>query len=79
VHHSASPTLAGVLLHRRRLGPRRSPLIQHDFFQLIVPTPSLCLTEAFAQVGCQRSPPELRRHLGLKSNPTVPAIPVHDT
>jgi hypothetical protein len=28
---------------------------------LIVPTPSLCLTEAFAQVGCQRSPPELRR------------------
>jgi hypothetical protein len=61
VHHYASPTLAGVLPRRRRLCLRRSPLIQHVFFQLMVPTRSPCLTEAHAQVGCRCSPPELRR------------------
>jgi hypothetical protein len=61
VHHSASPTLAGVLPRRRHSCLRRSPLIQHVFFQLMVPTRSPCLTEAYAQVGCRHSPPELRR------------------
>jgi hypothetical protein len=61
VHHCASPTLAGVLPRRRCLCLRRSPLIQHVFFQLMVPTRSPCLTEAHAQVGYRRSPPELRR------------------
>jgi hypothetical protein len=61
VHYRASPTLAGVLPRRRRIGLRRSPSIQHVFIQLMAPTHSPCLTEAFAQVGCQRSPPELCR------------------
>jgi hypothetical protein len=58
VHHCASPTLAGVLLRRRRLCLRRSPLIQCIFVQLVARTRSPCLTEARAQACCRRSPPE---------------------
>jgi hypothetical protein len=58
VHYRASPTLAGILPRRRRIGLRRSPSIQHVFIQLMAPTHSPCLTEAFAQVVanvCHRS------------------------
>jgi hypothetical protein len=86
VHHSAFPTLAGDLPRRRRLGLRRTPSILHVFIKLMARTRSSCLTGPRAQVVGRRSSPEqprrrrpLRRHLGLRSNVTVPVVLVHDT
>jgi hypothetical protein len=83
--HISLPTIAGIHLRRRRHCPRRLPVTRCVFFQLMVPTRSLCLTEARAQVCCRRSPPEhcrrrrpLRRRLGSSSRPLSPAIPVLD-
>jgi hypothetical protein len=58
VHHSASPTLAGVHPRRRRLGLRRTPSIQHEFIQLMTRARSPRLTGSRAQVVGRRSSPE---------------------
>jgi hypothetical protein len=61
VQHIEPPTIAGIHPRRRRHCSSRLPPIRCVSFQLIVPTRSPCLTEARAQVCCQRRSPEHRR------------------
>jgi hypothetical protein len=60
VQHISLLTIAGIPPRRRRHCSRRLPPIRRISFQLIVPTRSPCLTEAHAQVCCQRRPSEPR-------------------